>query len=261
MSVLQIFSTLRSKSWPPAVSRLRFDYEVPFIFNHRKDYLIHAPSDRGDVDDNASPPPEARPERLLNQSDLWEVFDLDLKFRAFSEKRDALVRNYENLRSVAPEINDVVIDELVSKSVTIEEIQELQDYLHFQYSTEMKDLRLIESESNGVQKRANNARTVYDKIRATSAYSFVHAIGISADDFAKFAEGAATRRVADEYPAGVSVDGPGRAVQPRCVFTAWSSVYAQSQNSVWQMNRSDRDCGPSAPAVPLIKTQSGRSSP
>lgn len=56
------------------------DYEVPFIFNHRKDYLIHAPGDSDDQDDYDAPPPDARPERLLNQSDLWEVFDLDLKF-------------------------------------------------------------------------------------------------------------------------------------------------------------------------------------
>ncbi|KAF2792685.1 transcription elongation factor spt6 [Melanomma pulvis-pyrius CBS 109.77] len=165
------------------------DYEVPFIFNHRKDYLIHAPSDLQDDPDNGMPM-DARPERLLNQSELWEVFDLDLKFRAFTEKRDALQKNYDNVKSVAPGLTDTVVEDLIHKAVTIEEIQELQDYLYFQYSTEMNEFRQEISEHNGTQKRANNARTFYDKIRAGKANSFVHAIGITPDDFAKNAEGA-----------------------------------------------------------------------
>jgi transcription elongation factor SPT6 len=167
------------------------DYEVPFIFNHRKDYLIHAPSDQLDDMDGEGPPPDARPERLLNQNDLWEVFEQDLKFRAFSEKKDALRMHYENLQSVAHEVHDPVIEDLIDKVQTIEEVQELQDYLHFQYSTEMKDLRLMESENNGTQKRANNTRSFYDRIRSARAYSFVHAIGIKPDDVAKKAENGA----------------------------------------------------------------------
>lgn len=163
------------------------DYEVPFIFNHRKDYLIHAPGDNDDFDDPDNPPPQdARPERLLNQSDLWEVFDLDLKFRAFAEKRDALRQNYENLRAVYPDITDTEIEDLSQKAVTIEEIQELQDYLHYRYSQEINEVR---QESNGTQKRANNARSFYDKLRTGKAHLLVKAIGITPDDFAKKAEG------------------------------------------------------------------------
>ncbi|CAO2650067.1 Nn.00g013590.m01.CDS01 [Neocucurbitaria sp. VM-36] len=163
------------------------DYEVPFIFNHRKDYLIHAPSDNDDYDDPDHPPPmDARPERLLNQSDLWEVFDLDLKFRAFAEKRDALRQNYDNVRSVYPDITDTEIEDLSAKAITIEEIQELQDYLHYRYSQEMNEVR---QEVNGTQKRANNARSFFDKLRSGKAYQFVKAIGITPEDFAKKADG------------------------------------------------------------------------
>jgi transcription elongation factor SPT6 len=163
------------------------DFEVPFIFNHRKDYLIHAPSDRQDEDDDMNQPRDARPERLLNQSDLWEVFDLDLKFRAFTEKRDALQMHYDNLRGISPTVNDSVIEDLVEKAVTIEEVQELQDYLHFKYASEMDDVRQ-EKATNG-QKRANNARNLFDKLRSGKSSHFVFALGISADDFAKKAEG------------------------------------------------------------------------
>ncbi|PSN72271.1 transcription elongation factor Spt6 [Corynespora cassiicola Philippines] len=168
------------------------DYEVPFIFNHRKDYLIHAPSDLQDDPDNPAPL-DARPERLLNQSELWEVFDLDLKFRAFTEKREALQQNYDNLRSLHADIKDTVIEDLIHKAVTIEEIQELQDYLHFRYSVEMKEVNEVKQESNGTQKRANNARNFYDKLRSGKASSVVHAIGITPDEFAKRAEGGGTR--------------------------------------------------------------------
>lgn len=161
------------------------DYEVPFIFNHRKDYLIHAPSDAEDDPDNAMTR-DAR--RLLNQTDLWEVFDLDLKFRAFTEKRDALEKHYDNLKGTFPDITDTVIEDLIHKAVTIEEIQELQDYLHFQYSQEMGEIRQ-ESANGEQQKRANNARSFFDKLRGGKTASFVHAIGITADHFAQRAEG------------------------------------------------------------------------
>jgi transcription elongation factor SPT6 len=163
------------------------DYEVPFIFNHRKDYLIHAPTDMQNDEDGMGAPRDARPERLLNQSELWEVFDLDLKFRAFSEKREALQRHYENLKSLHTDITDPVIEDLVEKAVTIEEVQELQDYLHFRYSSEMNDVRL-EAATNG-QKRANNARNLYDKLRSGKSSQLMIAIGITPDDFAKKAEG------------------------------------------------------------------------
>jgi transcription elongation factor SPT6 len=163
------------------------DYEVPFIFNHRKDYLIHAPGDSDDQDDPDNPPPlDVRPERLLNQSDLWEVFDLDLKFRAFAEKRDALRQNYDNVRANYPDIDDREIEDLSLKAITIEEIQELQDYLHYRYSQEINEVR---TESNGVQKRANNARSFYDKLRSGKAHLLVKAIGVTPEDFAKKAEG------------------------------------------------------------------------
>jgi len=163
------------------------DYEVPFIFNHRKDYLIHAPKNNDDFDDiDNAPPRDARPERLLNQSDLWEVFDMDLKFRAFAEKRDALRLNYDNVRAVAPEINDTEIQDLVSKALTIEEIQELQDYLHYRYSHEMNEVR---QETNTGQKRANNTRSFFDKLRSSNAQLLVQAIGITPENFAKKVDG------------------------------------------------------------------------
>jgi transcription elongation factor SPT6 len=176
------------------------DYEVPFIFNHRKDYLIHAPGDNDDNDDPDNPPPnDVRPERLLNQSELWEVFEMDLKFRAFAEKREALLLNYQNLQGMYSDIQDEELLELASKAITIEEIQELQDYLHYRYSSELNDVR---QEINGTQKRANNARSFYDKLRTGGALRLVQAIGITPTDFAKRAEGTSRGAQSLEDPPG-----------------------------------------------------------
>ncbi|KAI5285623.1 Transcription elongation factor spt6, partial [Ascosphaera atra] len=58
------------------------DWEVPFIFQHRKDYLIHA--SRVPVSPDPENPDAAqyqvKAEKLLNMMDLWDIFELDLKF-------------------------------------------------------------------------------------------------------------------------------------------------------------------------------------
>ncbi|KAF2202531.1 transcription elongation factor Spt6 [Delitschia confertaspora ATCC 74209] len=179
------------------------DYEVPFIFTHRKDYLIYTPGEQPVDEDDPDPPPmDARPMRLLSQNDLWEIFDMDLRFRALVQKRDALQKTYDNIRGIAPEIRDDVIEDLISKAVTIEELQELQDYLHFQYSAEMNDLRTQESEANGTQKRAQTAKIIYDKIRAGKVYDLVRAFGITASDFAQNCElmGISKRTYTEDHP-------------------------------------------------------------
>ena len=153
------------------------DYEVPFIFNHRKDYLIHAPSDNDDFDDADHPPPiDAQPKRLAStkaisgKSLTWTLNFVHL------QRNETLSRlNYDNVRSVYPDIMDKEIEDLAAKAATIEEVQELQDYLHYRYSQEMNEIR---QEVNGTQKRANNARSFFDKLRGSKANQFAKAIGI-----------------------------------------------------------------------------------
>ncbi|KAL1638478.1 Transcription elongation factor spt6 [Neofusicoccum ribis] len=156
------------------------DLEVPFIFNHRKDYLIHSssPQDQDDIDGNSGP------QRLLTQGDLWEIFELDLKFRALSEKREALIKTYENLKSIL-DVQDTVFETLLAKAESIEEVQDIQDYVHFTYSAQLKDVNTMEAESTGVQKRTRGGNTVFERIRASKVYNLVRAIGITPDDYAK----------------------------------------------------------------------------
>ncbi|KAF2084298.1 transcription elongation factor spt6 [Saccharata proteae CBS 121410] len=158
------------------------ELEVPFIFLHRKDYLIHSGSTEQDQDD---PDAASGPQRLLMSSDLWDVFDYDLKYRALSEKRDTLQRTYDNVRSVTGLEHDPIVEEMIDAAISMEEIQDIQDYIHFRYSAELKDVNAMEAEANGVQKRARATNVNYERIRASKIYNLVRAIGITPDDFAK----------------------------------------------------------------------------
>jgi transcription elongation factor SPT6 len=163
------------------------DYEPAFIFQNRKDYLIHSeqvplppdPSDPG------APAYEIKAVKLLSQTNLWELMDYDLKYRAFAEKRDGIRKSVEMLKEMFPDFNDTIFDDLMPDAVEIEDLQDLQDYLNFQYSQQLKDLSTVESEANGTQKRARGTRSVWDKVRAGNAYHLVRAFGITADAFAQ----------------------------------------------------------------------------
>jgi transcription elongation factor SPT6 len=187
----QLPSSLR-EPFEQAVSKvLQFmnveDYEPAFIFQNRKDYLIHSeqvplppdPSDPG------APAYEIKAVKLLSQTNLWELMDYDLKYRAFAEKRDGIRKSVEMLKEMFPDFNDTIFDDLMPDAVEIEDLQDLQDYLNFQYSQQLKDLSTVESEANGTQKRARGTRSVWDKVRAGNAYHLVRAFGITADAFAQ----------------------------------------------------------------------------
>lgn len=77
------------------------DWEVPFIFQHRKDYMIHATKVpvAGAPADGDTSQYTIKAEKLLNMTDLWDIFDHDLKFRALVEKRNTIQKTYDNLQS------------------------------------------------------------------------------------------------------------------------------------------------------------------
>lgn len=162
------------------------DLEVPFILRNRKDYLIHeerVPSSPSPDDPNGEKY-EIKAERLLIAADLWEISELDLKYRAFVEKREALCKAVDGLRS-APSFSDPVFDEMIPIAVTMEELQDIQDYMHFQYGEQLKDNLVLDTETNGAQKRARGTRSVWERIRQGSVYNMVRAFGISADGLAQ----------------------------------------------------------------------------
>ena len=158
--------------------------EVPFIFQNRKDYLIHAASRDPDGEDAEMDAQESdtRAEKLLHQSDLWEIMDQDLKYRAILQKRQAIQKIYENLKGLGLK-PDELIEDLLPTSVQTEDLQDMQEYINFQYAAEIKDANLREA-MNG-QRRARNATSVFERLRAAPGYNVVRGFGVSADTYAK----------------------------------------------------------------------------
>ena len=159
--------------------------EVPFIFQHRKDYLIHATKIPCSPDPNkpGAPKYEIRAQKLLHQGDLWEILELDQKYRALLQKRQALQRIYEGIRKASPARDDVV-ETLLPDATNMEEVQDIQDYVQFQYSAEIKDGNL-RSEINGTQKRARASGGLFERVRASRAYSVVRGFGVNPDAYAQ----------------------------------------------------------------------------
>ncbi|GKZ23373.1 transcription elongation factor spt6 [Aspergillus brasiliensis] len=178
------------------------DWEVPFIFQHRKDYMIHAAKvavDGAGHDGDASQY-TIKAEKLLNMTDLWDIFDHDLKFKALVEKRTTIQKTFDNLQSLFS-VNDPLVEEMLPTAVTMEELQDIQDYIHFQYASQLRDMTLMNGEANGeTQRRKASSKTFFERVRNGKAYGLVRAFGITADAFAQNAlkEG---RRQYTEDPA------------------------------------------------------------
>jgi transcription elongation factor SPT6 len=176
------------------------NFEPAFIFQNRKDYLIHSEQVPATPDPSRPDAPDytIKAEKLLNQDDLWNLVEQDLKFRAFVERREAIQKSLDMLKEGNPEFNDPIFDDLIPIAASMEDMQDLQDYLNFQYSAQLRDMSIVEAEANGTQKRARGTRSTWDKVRSSSAYHFVRAFGITADALAQNVEKAGRRTYMDD---------------------------------------------------------------
>ncbi|KAK2592786.1 Transcription elongation factor spt6 [Conoideocrella luteorostrata] len=159
------------------------EVEVPYVFQHRKDYLLHSKKIRKSTrDDPDGPDYTIQSDKLLNQDDLWRILELDVKFRSFVDKRNSLEKTFESLKTL--DVEDPTMGEMIPEATTMEELQDLQDYVQFQYGAKLKDLAVI-SGNVSQTKRPGSKSSLLDRVRNGKAYYFVKAYGISADQLAK----------------------------------------------------------------------------
>ena len=159
------------------------EVEVPYVFQHRKDYLIHAKKTKVRTDNPDENEYVVSAEKLLNQDDLWRVLELDLKFRALVDKRNVLEKTYDNLK-LAAGIQDKMVETMLPLAATMEELQDIQDYVYFQYSAEIKDLAATNGDIKE-KRRPGGKSSVFDRVRKGRAYTLVKAYGITADQIAQ----------------------------------------------------------------------------
>lgn len=162
------------------------ELEVPYIFQHRKDFLIRARKIKN-TPDPSNPNQEeysmGPAERMLTQDELWRVVDLDLSFRAFLDRKLALERTYDRLKSDTG-VNDDLFETMVASAVNLDELQDLQDYLYFTYSAEFRDLTAMNGTAKTASRRVGGKATIFDRVRKGKAYNLVRAYGITADQVA-----------------------------------------------------------------------------
>ena len=212
------------------------DYEVPFIFHNRKDYLIHANKTPIGKDASGAMQHEIEAVKLLFQTDLWEILDLDLKFRGLVDKRTTLQRTYDSLvaNSLPP---DPVFESMLPTSKTMEELQDVQDYLYFQYISQLKDLASLNPDEDvNLPRKITTANAMFERIRNGSLYSLVRAFGITADAFAQNASNQGVRKytedpserpddladksLGDDFPTGQQVLKAAKAMFVEELFTS-----------------------------------------
>lgn len=161
--------------------------EVPYVFQHRRDYLIHAKKVRNPNarDDPDAPEYSVDAEKLLTQDDLWQVLDLDIKFRSLIEKRNAIEHTFDKLQLDANIEDKDEMRAMTAKAQTLEELQDIQDYLNFQYSAQLKDIAAMGDGASRELKRPGGRTALFERIRKSKAYKMVDAYGISPDQLAR----------------------------------------------------------------------------
>ncbi|KAI0206091.1 transcription elongation factor SPT6 [Astrocystis sublimbata] len=174
------------------------ELEVPYVFQHRKDYLIHARKTRNPDhrDDPEAPEYIVNAEKLLTQDDLWRILELDIKFRSLVEKRNALEKMYDNLKAAA-DIEDDMVPKMIAQAVDMEQLQDLQDYINFQYSPQLKDIAAMNGNTKAA-KRPGAKSSVFERVRKSRAYRMVKAYGITPDRLAQNALREGRRVIPDD---------------------------------------------------------------
>lgn len=149
--------------------------EVPYIWNHRREYLECKDERQADVADD-----QRDTIKLITLDHLWQLVNFEVKFRSIVEKRDALKSTFRFLE-VRDEVFEAGIanDELAS----MEDVLDLHDYVYFTYAENIRDMQA--AKSTATYKRPASKFTAYEKAKKTEIYNLVRAFGITAHQFAE----------------------------------------------------------------------------
>ncbi|CAI5760233.1 unnamed protein product [Candida verbasci] len=146
--------------------------EVPFIWSHRRDFLLYSQSiQRPDGQY------ESKLHKLLYEDDLWRIVQLDIEFHSFYEKRI----NTEKL------IDSLGIDDDLTKDIkslnSMVAIQDLYDYIQFTYSKQIRHAANNETETLESKGKKHSKFAIFERIKDNILYEAVRAFGITAKQF------------------------------------------------------------------------------
>ncbi|KAJ4498038.1 SH2 domain-containing protein [Lentinula lateritia] len=102
------------------------EYEVPFIWTHRRDYISHF-----DVNDTRSPRLE-----LLSLPELWRIYALGQKYRSLVERRNALSASYRRLGVT----DTYYTDEIFPAIDSVELVADTSEWLLMKYKDKKENV-------------------------------------------------------------------------------------------------------------------------
>jgi transcription elongation factor SPT6 len=157
--------------------------EVPFIWQHRKDYLFYTyetatnsnkAKNEEDGDEEEKPQTgKMTSDLLLNRDDLWRIVHLDIEYHGMLEKRKALTNMYSAL-----DVYDSLYEELLPNTSSLVGYQDLMDFVQFRYSAQIKDIQINSDKPNKRHSRFGR----FERIRQGKIYGLVQAFGMTAED-------------------------------------------------------------------------------
>lgn len=104
--------------------------EVPFIETHRRDYFTNVAGQKLT--------------ELLSRDDLWYIYDMDLKFRTYLERRETLKALMEKLN-----INDEYLAEQMIGVNKVEELGDIFDYVNLRFAKQIDKTKAFKRPGSG----------------------------------------------------------------------------------------------------------------
>ncbi|OBA20167.1 transcription elongation factor Spt6 [Metschnikowia bicuspidata var. bicuspidata NRRL YB-4993] len=171
------------------------NWEVPFIWTHRRDFLIYTEEitiPEGGVRNNVH--------KLLFEDDLWRIVQLDIEYHSLYEKK----LNTENT------VMQLSVDDDLLKDVNLLEsmvsVQDLQDYINFTYSAELRKLNevkeldpLDEGDDDKKSTKKHSKYAIFERIRENVLYDAIQAFGITAKEFGENVQDQSTKNYEVPY--------------------------------------------------------------
>ncbi|KAK6463363.1 SH2 domain-containing protein [Scheffersomyces coipomensis] len=192
------------------------NYEVPFIWSHRRDFLLH--SSEVQYSDGRS---ETEVHKLLFEDDLWRIVHLDVEYHSLYEKRLNIERIVDELQ-----LDDDLVRDIKSLD-TMVAVQDIFDYIHFTYSAEIRDLannqEATANEENPEAPVKNSKKhskyAFFERIRSNVLYDAVKSFGISAKEFGENVQDQSAKQFLVPYRIHATDDSqeaPGVLVERIC---------------------------------------------
>lgn len=132
------------------------NFEVPYIYTHHHDLISHFDYEKRVMTE------------LLSRDELWRVGILGMKFRALTERREALYKTYEKMG-----VHDDYFDsDLKDHLDSIEAVADASEWLGMKYRQALKDaMEMPEDDSLDVSKRIKKPTRIspYETAKSTVA--------------------------------------------------------------------------------------------